>query len=111
MNNKILHFFSTATCRGSQITLYPNNASYCQSTGLPTVNASSSELHIILQVFFMVLGAVAVLFVVIGGLKYTISGGNPEEMGKAKNTIIYAVIGLVIAISAEAIVTFLLGYI
>ncbi|MCL4358103.1 pilin [Patescibacteria group bacterium] len=77
---------------------------------MPTVNASSSELHTILQVFFGILGALAVLFIVIGGLRYTISGGDPQAMSRAKMTILYAIIGLVVALFAEAIVTFVLSF-
>jgi len=98
------------SCTGSSVKLGVDNNS-CLSTGLPTVSASSNELQAILQVFFAILGAIAVLFVVIGGLRYTISGGNPQDMKKARETILYAVIGLVVAISAEAIVTFGLSYI
>jgi hypothetical protein len=64
-----------------------------------------------LQIFFAILGALAVLFVVIGGLRYTASGGDPKSMQEAKNTILYAVVGLVVAILAEVIVTFVLGYV
>lgn len=99
----------TSNCGGSSINLKVDN--YCQGTGLPTVGAGSNELQLILQVVFGVLGVVAVLFIVIGGLRYTISEGNPEDMSKAKNTIIYAIVGLVIVLFAEAIVTFTLGFI
>lgn len=102
---------SASTCSGSSINLKVDPNSYCQGTGLPPVGAGSNELQLILQVAFGVLGVVAVLFVVIGGLRYAISEGNPEDMSKAKNTIIYAIVGLVIVLFAEAIVTFTLGFI
>ncbi len=97
------------SCSGNQVKLTVDQS--CQSTGLPTINASSGELQTILQVFFAILGAIAVLFVIIGGFRYTISGGNPNDMQKAKDTIIYSIVGLVVAISAEAIVSFALSYI
>lgn len=87
------------------------NGGYCQPTGLPSTNATSSELQTVLQILFAVLAAVAVLFVVIGGFRYVISEGDPEAMGRAKGTIIYAVVGLLIALTAESIVSFALGYI
>ena len=76
--------------------------------GLPQVGANQSSLKIGLQLFFGVVGALALLFVVIGGFRYVISAGNPKGAAEGKNTIIYAVVGLVIAISGEAIVTWLL---
>jgi len=92
-------------------TLTVNGPGNCFNTGLPVVNTGSSELQLILQILFAVIGALAVLFIVIGGFRYVISDGNPKNMETAKNTIIYAVIGLIIALFAEAIVTFVLGHI
>ena len=83
----------------------------CYSTNLPSVNATSSTLQTVLQIFFGIMGALAVLFVVIGGFRYTISAGDAEDMSKAKNTIIYAVVGLIVALFAEALVTFVISFI
>lgn len=85
-----------------------NGGDVCD-TGLPAATASASQLQTVLQVAFGVVGAVAVLFVVIGGLRFVFSDGNPEDAAKARNTIIYALVGVVIAISAEGIVTFALN--
>ena len=52
-------------------------------------------------------GLGAVFMVIYGGVKYTTSMGNPEATAQARNTIIYALIGLVIAITASFIVTFI----
>ncbi len=98
-----------SACTGNQI--YSEVHGSCYSTGLPTVSASHNELTTILQIFFAILGAIAVLFVVIGGFRYVISGGDSQSMQKAKNTIMYSIIGLVVAIFAEAIVTFVLSFI
>lgn len=112
MSSLIYRFFMTTTnpCKGSSVYVAFDNGT-CQGTGLPTTAASPTELQTILQIFFAILSALAVLFIVIGGLRYTISGGSPEDMNRAKSTIIYAIVGLVVAISAEAIVTFALSYI
>lgn len=96
------HFLASVT------TVCLNGGNSCD-TGLPNVAANSSQLQGILQIVFVVLGAVAVLFVVIGGVKLTLSSGNPQEITKAKNTIIYALAGLVIAAFAEVIVSFVLS--
>lgn len=79
------------------------------NTGLPQVNAGSNELTTIFQIVFGILAAIAVLIIVIGGFKFVLSEGNPENTTKARNTIIYALIGLSIALSAEALVSFVLG--
>lgn len=101
-------FGLASPCSGSQI--YSSTDGGCYNTNLPAVSASSSELQTILQILFAILGALAVLFIVIGGLRYVVSNGDPQAMGKAKSTIMYAVIGLVVSIFAEAIVTFVIGY-
>lgn len=86
-------------------------SSVCSGTGLPVVKAGTPELNQILTVTFATLAAVAVLFVVIGGFRLVISNGDPEGTSKAKSTILYAVIGLVVSLSAEALVSFALRYI
>lgn len=55
------------------------------------------------------IGAVSVIMVIVGGLRYVISGGNSATITTAKNTILYAIVGLVIAILAYAIVNFVIG--
>ena len=106
----LLHIIASI-CTGSQYNLHVDGSGTCYNTGIPTVHSGSHELQFILQLFFAILAAISVLFVVIGGMRYTISGGDPEDMSKAKNTIIYALVGLVVALFAEAIVSFALGYI
>lgn len=54
------------------------------------------------------LAAVCVLMIVIGGFKYTASNGDSSIISSAKNTILYAVIGLIVAIMAFAIVNFVI---
>ncbi len=56
-----------------------------------------------------VLGIVAVAFIIMGGVTYITSNGDAAKLTKARNTIIYAVIGLVVALLAFAIVNFVLG--
>ena len=78
-------------------------------TGLPSVSAGSSQLQQILQIVLGIFGAVAVLIIVIAGLKFVTSAGNPQSASKARNTILSAVVGLVVISAAEVIVSFVLG--
>jgi type IV secretory pathway VirB2 component (pilin) len=84
-----------------------NGGRYC--TNLPQGAASSSNLQHLLQIVIGTLAAIAVLIIVIAGLNIVTAGGDPAKVAKARGAIIYALIGLVIAVSAEAIVTFVLG--
>ncbi len=61
------------------------------------------------NVMLFLVGAVSVIMVVIGGLRYVISGGNTSNVGAAKNTILYAIVGLVISILAYAVINFVIG--
>ncbi len=78
-------------------------------TGLPVIDASSVQLQQILQIALGIFGAVAVLIIVIAGLKFVTSAGNPQSASKARSTILYAIIGLIVIAAAEIIVTFVLG--
>ncbi len=76
---------------------------------LPQVNTDNSEFKIILNIFFGLIGSIALLVIVIAGFRYIVSRGEPQEIARAKNTIIYAIVGLVIAILAFSIVNFVVG--
>jgi hypothetical protein len=58
----------------------------------------------ILNIVFGIAGSVSLLMVVIGGFRYIISNGDPSGTSQAKDTIIYAIVGLVIVILAYSIV-------
>ncbi|MDB5177185.1 MAG: rane protein of unknown function [Candidatus Saccharibacteria bacterium] len=63
----------------------------------------------IVNVLLFILGAVAVIMIIFGGIKYTTSNGDSSQITSAKNTILYAVVGLVVAILAYAIVNFVVS--
>lgn len=68
-----------------------------------------ARIRQIVNVLLYILGAVAVLMIVVGGMRYTLSGGDSGAIKSAKDTILYAAVGLVVAILAFAIVDFVLG--
>ncbi len=74
-----------------------------------TLFGSTGIFTTITNVLLFGVGAIAVIMVVIGGLRYVISGGNSTNITAAKNTILYAVIGMVIAILAYALINFVIG--
>jgi len=71
-----------------------------------------TELKVIIKnitnTALFIIGAVSVLMLIYGGIRYTISGGDEKSITAAKNTIIYGVVGIVVAISAYAIVNFVI---
>jgi energy-converting hydrogenase Eha subunit E len=61
------------------------------------------------NILLFVAGALAVIMIIVGGLRYVVSGGNSSSVTSAKNTVLYAIVGLIIAFLAFAAVNFLLG--
>lgn len=56
-----------------------------------------------------IVGIISVIMLIFGGLRYVVSGGDSKKVTDAKNTVLYAIIGLVIAILSYAIVNFVLN--
>jgi hypothetical protein len=76
---------------------------------LPKTAADDGLVKKILSLVFVTTGAIAVMMVVIGGLQYSSSQGDPQAISKAKMTIIYAIVGLVVSIFSLTIVSFTIG--
>ncbi|MBR2710046.1 hypothetical protein IKF02_00210 [Candidatus Saccharibacteria bacterium] len=55
-----------------------------------------------------IVGIIAVIMLIIGGIRYVVSGGDSKKVTDAKNTVLYAIIGLVICFMAFAIVNFVI---
>ncbi|MDQ3064760.1 MAG: pilin [bacterium] len=94
-------------CAGANLDVNSN----C-NTGI-TDQAASAKINnligSIINIFTLVVGVVSVLMIIIGGFKYITSGGDSSNVSGAKNTILYAIIGLVIVALAQTIVRFVLG--
>lgn len=82
-----------ARCDGCPSDLFGDNGAFKQVT--------NTILYIV--------GIVAVIMLIIGGIKYVVSGGDSKKVTDAKNTVLYAIIGLVIAFLAFAIVNFVIS--
>ncbi|MEO5949248.1 MAG: hypothetical protein ABIP74_02505 [Candidatus Saccharimonas sp.] len=90
-------------------------AADCATKGVKSAGGSGSTASVgdiiktIVNVLLFILGAVAVIMIILGGIRYTISQGDSTAITSAKNTILYAVIGLVVALLAYAIVNFVIS--
>lgn len=62
----------------------------------------------IANVLIFLVGAASVIMIIVAGLSYVVSGGNSDQVVKAKNTILYAVIGIIVSISSYAIANFVI---
>lgn len=75
-------------------------------TGLPKVTADANTFQTAFNITVSVVAAICLLIITIAGVQYIISQGDPQQTAKAKNTIIYAVIGLIVVVLAFSIVRF-----
>jgi predicted membrane channel-forming protein YqfA (hemolysin III family) len=74
-----------------------------------TGNSLSGYITNIANALIFLVGAVAVIMVIIGALKFVVSMGDAKRIENARNTIMYAIVGVVIAMCSFAIVNFVLG--
>lgn len=91
--NWMYYIFAAATIEREDVENFPTEPRF---TGA-TIDGA-------LQLVFAVGGAIAMIVIVLGAFKYVVSLGNPEATARAKNTIIYALIGLLASITAYGIV-------
>jgi len=78
------------------------------TVNIPTVSGGSLLTNG-LNIVYFALGAVAVIMIILSGYQYLTSNGEPEKSKKAMSSILYAVIGLVVVVSAFAITNFVFG--
>ncbi|TXG75979.1 hypothetical protein E6P97_04540 [Patescibacteria group bacterium] len=69
----------------------------------------NDAVRLALNLFSAIVGIIAVVMIIVGGIKYITSGGDSGNVTSAKNTILYAIIGLVVVALAQIIVRFVLA--
>lgn len=91
-----------AQCNGSPKDCITEGAGTAQESDTSVEDASTNLVNTLL----FVLGIVSVLAIILGGIRFATSNGSADQIKQAKNIILYAVVGLVVAILAYAIVDF-----
>lgn len=100
-------FIPTAGTANAQVQGGINAA---EGEGVPsTLFGESSIFTTVVNVLLFLIGAISVIMLIIGGIRYTVSAGDAGNVTAAKNTILYAIVGLIIAFLAFAIVNWVLG--
>lgn len=85
----------------ANVTVPPDN--------IPKITVTNSTIATALDTAFIAIGGLSVLFLLIGAVRYVTSNGDQGQITQAKNTILYAVIGIVVSLSAFTIVQFAVG--
>lgn len=93
-------------CEGAQLQVGSDGD--CANDG-EAQDKVNSVISTVINIFSLVVGVVSVIMIIIGGLRYITSGGDSGKVSGAKNTILYAIIGLVIVALAQFIVRFVLS--
>lgn len=88
-----------------------NNTAICEAgnANQGTIVGKNGILTKVVQTFAYIAGIIAVIMVILGGFKYITANGDSGSIASAKQTIIYALVGVVIAILAQAIVSYILS--
>lgn len=94
-------------CNGANLSVDPNAP--CTSDGQAAQDSVDRIIKLVINVFSLMVGIVSVIMIIIGGLKYITSGGEGANITGAKNTIMYAIIGLIVVALAQVIVKFVLA--
>lgn len=93
-------------CQGASLNLAAPPGQQCDSKASTTI---SNLLKLVLNIISVLVGVTAVIMIVIGGFKYITSGGEFSRVSGAKDTILFAIIGLVVVALAQIIVHFVLS--
>lgn len=90
-----------------------SNSSFCQQNaqnqGKNPIFGVDGIITKIGNIISILTGVASVIMIIVGGFQYVLSSGDPNRTNSAKNTILYAIIGLVVAVSAQVIVRLVLS--
>lgn len=95
-------------CAGSNLQ-FTENPSQCKIAKSDAIGRINNIVHTIVNLLSVIVGIVAVIMIIVGGFRYVTSGGNDSSVTAAKNTILYAIIGLVVVALAQILVRFTLS--
>ena len=98
-----------SVCTGANTLQIDQTTQTCATATGDQTTTVNSLLTKIINIFSVIVGVVAVVMIIVGGFRYITSGGKDEGVKTAKNTILYALIGLVVVALAQIIVKFVLN--
>jgi uncharacterized membrane protein YuzA (DUF378 family) len=91
-------------CSGAKIALGEDN---CDDNGQAATSVSSI-IQTVINIISIIVGVAAVIMIIVGGLRYITSSGDSSSVSSAKNTILYAIVGLVVVALAQILVRFVI---
>ena len=100
---------SVQGCLGAGACLNTTDPNCDADTGGDANTRVNNIIKLVINMFSLVVGVISVIMIIVGGLKYITSSGDSGNVTGAKNTILYAIIGLVVVALAQVIVRFVLA--
>ena len=104
----LLVVFTPAVSAANGIDICSNgneNSVYCKNKGSGETQVNGI-IKTIVEVLLTAVGAISIIMIVIGGILFALSSGDAQKAAKARNTVLYAVVGLAVSLFASAIVNF-----
>jgi hypothetical protein len=91
------------------LTTFANGQVTPEQIGVPRVELTNNVLGDVMSSVFVFVGALAVLFMLVGAARFVTANGEPGKISQAKNTLIYAVVGIIVSALGFTIVQFVIG--
>lgn len=86
-----------------------SNSAACQAKGDDPLTGPNGIITRATRLVGYITGVAAIIIMIVGGFMYVTSDGDSSKISNAKNTVIYAFVGLIIVIAAQAIIVFILS--
>ncbi len=81
----------------------------CNGTTLESTGTTTGYLDVLMNALVFVGAATAVIFIIVGGIRFMTATGDPGRIKQAKDTVLYAVLGLVVLLLVRFIIAFVVG--
>ncbi len=94
---------------GTNLQVPTDGVDSCPPPGPGTTTTINNIITLVINVFSVVVGIIAVIMIIVGGIRFILSGGDSAATGSARNTVLYAIIGLIIVALAQILVRYVLG--
>lgn len=104
-------YLEGSACNGANLDLKSaatDDSATCTTATTGTGQKANDLIARVINIFSVIVGVVCVIMIIYGGFRYVTSGGESSNISTAKNTILYAIIGLVIVAMAQFVVKFVL---
>jgi flagellar biosynthesis protein FlhB len=110
----VLNNYNGSGVCNQPLSSYPNNKrpAICAdntTNGTNPIFGPNGIVAVVVRILSVIVGVVAIIFIIVQGIKMSASGGDPQAVASARSGLIYAIIGLVVAVLAQVFVDFVIG--